>query len=53
MSNNDKTFIVYIETGGHPRSSYLRKSAQSVDKISEDDPQITQIRADLSTGRQI
>ena len=28
----------------------LRKSAQSVDKISEDNPQISQIRADLLTG---
>jgi len=31
-------------------TSYLRKSAESVDKISEDDPQISQIRTDLSTG---
>jgi len=43
MSNNDKTCIVY----------YLRKSVKSVDKYSKDDPQITQIRADSSTGGQI
>jgi hypothetical protein len=35
------------------QTSYLRKSAQSVDKYSEDNPQITQIRTDLSTGSQI
>jgi hypothetical protein len=29
------------------QTSYLRKSAESVDKNSKDDPQITQIRADL------
>ncbi|MBU4222054.1 MAG: hypothetical protein KKD46_02740 [Euryarchaeota archaeon] len=34
------------------QTSYLRKSAESVDKVLEDDPQITQIRADLSTGGQ-
>lgn len=32
--------------------SYLRKSAQSVDKISEANPQISQIRADLPVGGQ-
>ena len=30
--------------------SNLRKSVKSVDKIYEDDPQISQIRADSSTG---
>jgi GxxExxY protein len=29
-----------------------RKSTETVDEISEDDPQISQIRADLSTGGQ-
>ncbi|MDO8725730.1 MAG: restriction endonuclease subunit S [Candidatus Methanoperedens sp.] len=32
------------------QTSYLRKSAESVDKVLKDDPQITQIRADLSIG---
>ena len=31
---------------------HLRKSAESVDKFLEDDPQISQIRADSSIGGQ-
>ncbi len=41
-----KPYADYNEAGSS-LLSHLRKSVKSVDKIYEDDPQITQIRADL------
>ncbi len=47
-----KPYVDYKESGSSVLP-HLRKSVKSVDKIYEDDPQITQIRADSSTGGQI
>jgi len=46
-----KPYAKYKESGSS-LLTHLRKSAESVDKISVDDPQIAQIRTDLPTGGQ-